>query len=281
MIRRIVLPMFTVLIAALVATGCGAEDTAKGSDTGGKSAAKTSTPAPLKAGGDFLFCTDVPYPPAEYLEGDTFVGYEVDIVKEVGKRLGVNATFQKTGFDGIIAALQTKKCDGIISSMNSTEERKKAVDFVDYMMVGQSLLVPAGKAADITSLESLAGETVAVQVGTTLKDTIEKASADLDEPITVQTFPDAGAAATALQTGKVDAFFTDSPVAADYVNKRPDVYAFGGEPIDPLPVGIAIRKTDTELRDAVQKAIDDMYEDGTMKKILDKWNAADFMLEKM
>lgn len=279
MTRRLAMIAFSLLAASLVAAGCGSDSDSK-SDSKSSSKSAGSTPAPLKANGDFLFCTDVPYPPAESQEGSKFVGYEIDIAAEVGRRLGVTVSFQKTGFDGIIAALQSKKCDAIISSMNSTPERKKQVDFVDYMSVGQSLLVPADTAADITDLSDLGGKVVAVQLGTTLKDAIDKVNKTISgDPIKVQSFPDAGAAATAVQTGKVDAFFTDSPVAADYVNKQPDTFGFGGEPIDPLAVGIALRKTDTELVKATQNAIDDMYEDGTMKQILTKWKATDFMLD--
>ena len=271
--RALAVVCVAVLMAAVFA-GCGSSDSSSSSGSDGK------TPAPLKSGGDFLFCTDVPYAPAEYQEGSKFVGYEIDIATEVGKRLGVKATFQKTGFDGIIAALQAKKCDAIISSMNSTAERKKQVDFVDYMSVGQSLLMAADDAADVTSLAELGGKTVGVQVGTTLKDAIDSTNKTLSgDKIEVQSFPDAGAAAAAVQTGKVDAFFTDSPVAADYVNKHPKDFAFGGEPIDPLPVGIAIRKSDKDLSAAVQKAVDEMYSDGTMKTLLDTWKAGDFALE--
>ena len=274
--HRFTTALAAVLVAALATTGCGSSSDSDSKASGGGG----STPAPLKAGGDFLFCTDVPYPPAEYLEGSKFVGYEVDIANEVGKRLGVTATFQKTGFDGIIAALMTKKCDGIISSMNSTDERKKQVDFVDYMSVGQSLLVPTAMSGKVATLDDLAGKTVAVEVGTTLKDALDAFNDKTDgDKLVIKTFPDNGAAAAAVQGGDVDALFIDSPIASDFVKKQPDIFAYGGSPIDPLPVGIAIRKDDTDLSAAVQKAIDGMYSDGTMKKILDKWSASDFMLE--
>lgn len=276
MMRRFATPLAAIAMAAIVATGCGSssKSTTKSSGGGG------STPAPLKAGGDFLFCTDVPYAPAEYQEGSKFVGYEVDIAKEVAKRLGVTATFQKTGFDGIIAALQSKKCDGIMSSMNSTPERKKQVDFVDYLSVGQSLLIPTASKDKIASLEDLNGKTVAVEVGTTMKDALDAFNKTTSgEKIVIKTYPDNGAAAAAVQGGDVDAFLLDSPIAADFVNKQPEIFTLGGAPIDPAAVGIALRKTDTKLSAAVQKAIDDMYADGSMGKILDTWKIADFKLE--
>jgi len=278
--RRLSALFLTLLAAALLTAACGDDENDSGGASGSSSTAASDTPAPLKAGGDFLFCTDVPYPPAESQVGSDFEGYEIDIAREVSDRIGVEAQFQKTGFDGIIGALNAKQCDGIISSMNSTDERKKEVNFVDYMEVGQSLLVPADDADEVTDLTDLGGQTVAVQTGTTLGDAIKAANEDIEgEKISLKSFPSAQDAVSALSADQVDAFFTDSPVAADYVNKQPDAFAFGGEPVDPLPVGIALRKSDTDLRDAVQDAVDAMYEDGTMKKLLDKWKVADFMLE--
>jgi polar amino acid transport system substrate-binding protein len=269
----------------MVAVGCGSDDKKSDSNSGsgGKKASEFTTPPPLEQDGEFLFCTDVPYPPAEYLEGSKFVGYEIEIAEEVARRVGTTASFQKTGFDGIIAALQGKKCDGIISSMNVTEEREKQVAFVKYMVIGQSIMATPDLATDVKTLEDLAGKTVAVQVGTTLKDRIEEVNTDLEDAgkdsIEVKIFPDAGAAANALRANKVDAFFADSPVVADYIGKDPKSFAFAGEPVDPLPVGIALRLDDKELQEAVQKAVDDMYEDGAMMEILAKWKIKDFALD--
>jgi polar amino acid transport system substrate-binding protein len=273
-----------LLIATAIAAGCGGDDS--GDDDNGSSkdsgSSTVSTPAPLEEGGEFVVCTDVPYPPAEFLEGDEYVGYEIDLMNEIAERLNTTATYEKTLFDAIIPALQSKKCDAIISSMNVTPEREEEVSFVPYMEVGQSLMVTTGEGEGIETLDDLAGRSVAVQVGTTLKTALDDKSKELEgageDPIDVQTFPDAGAAAAALKTDRVDVFFGDSPVVADYVVKDEESFEFAGEPIDPLPVGIALRKEDTELQEAIQTALDDMYEDGTVEDLLSRWNVEDFML---
>lgn len=286
MFRRLAATSLIVGSALLLAAGCGSDDDGDGGSSGtSDSASKIATPEPLEAGGEFVVCTDVPYPPAEYLDGDTFVGYEIDIMTEVAKRLGTTAEYEKTLFDAIIPSLQAKKCDAIISSMNVTPERQKQVRFSEYLTIGQSLMVPKGDEDSVASLDDLAGMSVAVQVGTTLKDALDAKSDELEgsgaKAIDVQTFPDAGAAAAALATDKVDVFFADSPVVADYINKQPDQFAFAGEPIDPLPVGIAVRTADTRLNDAITDAIHDMYEDGAMAKILEKWKIEDFGLDEV
>ena len=280
-LRRLFVLLALVIATAAIAAGCGSDsdDDGGGSNTG-TNADGVSTPAPLEADGEFLFCTDVPYPPAEFLEKDgSFAGYEVEMAEEIAERIGTDAEFQKTGFDGIIAALLADKCDAIVSSMNVTPEREKEVAFVEYMTIGQAVAVGPDDEGSIESLEDLGGKTVAVQVGTTLKDAIDKANADLDDKIELKTYPDAGAAALALQKGDVDAFFADAPVVADYVGKDPESFAIGGTQIDELPAGIALRKGDTELQEAVQDAVDEMYADGTMLDIFEKWNVDEFVLE--
>ena len=272
--RRSLAMIATVAAAALLAVGCGSDD----EDTTGSADSDTTTPAPLEAGGDWVICTDVPYPPAEFQEGSEFKGYEVEMGEEIAKRMGVEAVFQKTGFDGIIGALLANKCDAIISSMNVTEERAAQVSFVEYMTIGQAVAVAPENEGKIQSLEDLAGMTVAVQLGTTRGAAIAEANKTLDPKIDVKSYPDAGAAASALQTDKVDAFFSDAPVVADYVNKQPDAFAIGGTQIDELPAGIALRPDDEELIDAVQDAIDAMYEDGTIEDIFAEWNVDDFLL---
>jgi polar amino acid transport system substrate-binding protein len=268
-----------VCAAALIAVGCGSDDSDSDSGSSSSSDTDVTTPEPLEAGGDMVICTDVPYPPAQFQEGSEFKGYEVEMGEEVAERLGVTAVHQKTGFDGIIGALLANKCDAIISSMNVTPEREEQVAFVEYMNIGQAVAVAPEDEGTIESLDDLAGKTVAVQLGTTLGAAIDEANKSLDEKIEVRSFPDAGAAAAALKTDKVDAFFSDAPVIADYVNKDPESFAMGGTQIDVLPAGIAMRPGDTELVEAVQDAIDAMYEDGTLEEIFAKWKVDDFLLD--
>jgi polar amino acid transport system substrate-binding protein len=230
--------------------------------------------AAQRAAGTLVFCSDMTYPPEEFLVGSTPTGSDIEIGKEIAKRIGRTAQFSNTGFDGIIAALLGKKCDAIISGMNDTPQRRKQVSFVDYLSVGQSLMVKTGNPLHIAKLTDLSGRSVSVEVGTTNRDFLVAQSKKFTKAgkkaIDVVTFPHDTDAAAALATGKVDAYFGDSPVVAYYISKN-KTFAFGGSPINPIPVGIAIRKSDAALRSSVQKAVKAMYADGAMKKILAKW----------
>jgi len=243
--------------------------------------ASTSTHAQA-SGGTLTFCSYITYPPEEFYQGTKPAGSDIDIGTEIAKRMGKTAKFDNTGFDGIIAALLAKKCDAIISGMNDTAARRKQVNFVDYLSVGQSLMVKKGNPAHITNLSSLAGRTVSVEVGTTNKDFLDQESKKLQKQgkkaIKVQAFPKDTDAAAALKTGRVNAYFGDSPVVAYYIGKDPS-FAFAGSPVNPIPVGIAIRKSDTATFTGVKKAVNAMYTDGTMKRILAKWKMSAFAIK--
>jgi polar amino acid transport system substrate-binding protein len=237
-------------------------------------AASAVTPPPaIKSAGKIVFCSDMTYPPEESLQGTTAVGSDIDIGNAVAAQMGVKASFANTTFDSIIAALLTKKCDAVISGMNDTAERRKQVAFVDYLKVGQSLLVKSGNPEHISTLADVSGKTVSVESGTTDRDFLAAESAKLvkagKKPVNIKTFPKDTDAAAALKAGRVDAYFGDSPVAVYYAD-RDKSFAIGGEPIAPIAIGIAIRKGDP-LGPAVQKAMNALYANGTIKKIAAKW----------
>lgn len=270
-----------VLLCSLTAAGCGGSSNKSSATTNATTTsgggASIQAPAAIKSAGKLVFCSDITYPPEEsYKSGTTTPeGSDIDIGTYIAKKMGVTAKFDNTGFDGIIAALLAKKCDAIISGMNDTPERKKQVAFVDYLKVGQSFMVKSGNPENITGLPSLAGKRASVETGTTNKDFLDAQSKTLQtqgkKAIKVVSFPKDTDAANALKTGKVDAYFGDAPVVAYYIEKDPKSFAIGGTPVNPISIGIAIRKSDTELQAAVKQAIKDIYADGTMDKILVKW----------
>src|SRR5439155_6384134 len=97
----------------------------------------------------------------------TPIGSDIEIGAELARRMGVKAEFANTGFDGIIAALLSNKCDAIISGMNDTPERAKQVSFAHYLSVGMSIMVPKGNPKGIHQQLDLCGHTAGGQIGTT------------------------------------------------------------------------------------------------------------------
>jgi len=281
--KTFVLAGAIVLLLALAGSGCGGSSNKSSESTTTTTAgngASITAPASVSSAGKLVFCSDITYPPEEsYKQGTTTPeGSDIDIGNYIAEKMGVKARFDNTGFDGIIAALLAKKCDAVISGMNDTPERRKQVAFVDYLKVGQSFMVKKGNPEHITGLDSLAGKSASVETGTTNKDFLDAQSKRLTsqgkKAIKVVTFPKDTDAANALRTGRVDAYFGDAPVVAYYIEKTPDAFSLGGTPVNPISIGIAINKSNTELQSAVTKAIDMIYSDGTMDTILIRWKLA-------
>ena len=273
----------TAVLLALLAAGCGGssnKSAATTTTTSAGSGAAITAPASIASAGKLVFCSDITYPPEESYKAGTTTpeGSDIDIGNYIAEKMGVKARFDNTGFDGIIAALLAKKCDAVISGMNDTPERRKQVAFVDYLKVGQSFMVKKGNPENINGIDSLAGKSASVETGTTNKDFLDAQSKRLKaagkQGIKVVTFPKDNDAANALRTGKVDAYFGDAPVVAYYIEQTPDAFALGGTPVNPISIGIAINKSNTELQAAVKKAIDMIYSDGTMDTILTRWKLA-------
>jgi polar amino acid transport system substrate-binding protein len=281
--KTFVLAGAIVLLLAFAGSGCGGSSNKSSESTTTTTAgsgASITAPASIASAGKLVFCSDITYPPEEsYKQGTTTPeGSDIDIGNYIADKMGVKARFDNTGFDGIIAALLAKKCDAVISGMNDTPERKKQVAFVDYLKVGQSFMVKKGNPENITGIDSLAGKSASVETGTTNKDFLDAQSKRLTsqgkKAIKVVTFPKDTDAANALRTGRVDAYFGDAPVVAYYIEKTPDAFSLGGTPVNPISIGIAINKSNTELQSAVTKAIHLIYADGTMDTILTKWKLA-------
>jgi polar amino acid transport system substrate-binding protein len=281
--KTFVLAGAIVLLLAFAGSGCGGSSNKSSESTTTTTAgsgASITAPASIASAGKLVFCSDITYPPEEsYKQGTTTPeGSDIDIGNYIADKMGVKARFDNTGFDGIIAALLAKKCDAVISGMNDTPERRKQVAFVDYLKVGQSFMVKKGNPENITGIDSLAGKSASVETGTTNKDFLDAQSKRLTsqgkKAIKVVTFPKDTDAANALRTGRVDAYFGDAPVVAYYIEKTPDAFSLGGTPVNPISIGIAINKSNTELQSAVTKAIAMIYADGTMNTILTKWKLA-------
>ena len=155
-----------VIAGALGATGCGSDDGGGASSSGSTStAAKAAATVPSSAlvqPGQLQFCSDISTPPLEsYGPGHKPQGSDIDIGTEIAKRLNLKVVWKNTAFAGIIPALTSRNCDAVLSQLFDKPERRKVVDFVDYMRSGQALLVPKGNPKGVQGLGDLCGMKVA------------------------------------------------------------------------------------------------------------------------
>lgn len=279
-------PFLTLLLGSLAAAGlafaaCGGGDD---DDSGGSSAPDlvsanvactdlgVTAPARIRAAGKFVVASDLSYAPMEFVRAGTNepIGADIDLARCIAEAWGVTLEVQNTSFDVIIAALTSKKADVIMSSMTVTEERKQQVDFVEYLIAGSGILVKSGNPEKIATIEDLCGKTVAIQVGTIQIDEAEEQNAKCAQRIKISTFEQNTDAISAVATGRADAALMDFPVAA-YGARQVKGTQVVGEQYNTAPYGIAVRKDDAEVRDALQQALVQMRQRGKYDAILNYW----------
>jgi polar amino acid transport system substrate-binding protein len=271
-------------LASLVAcsdSGNGGGATPSGGASSGTQAA-VQPPAEVASAGALIFCSDLAFPPMESTDANSQpIGADIDVGDAIAQQMGVKAEFDQTGFDGIIAALLSKKCDAIISGMNETPERAQQISFVRYMRSGSVFLVPKGNPLGIHETMDVCGKTAGGQVGSTNYDIVVQLSKDCEAAgkpaIDAIAFKEDPLGVTALKTGRIDAYETDAAPGTYYVSQDPDL-EIGVDNINPLYVAIGLRKDDPELQTALQQAVDNLYADGTMLSILQKWELDQYAL---
>jgi polar amino acid transport system substrate-binding protein len=271
----------TTTTAVTPTTGTGGFDVSK---VQADPAINAMLPANIKSAGTMKVASDIPYPPWEMFVGTTSqaTGFDYDLSQAVAAKMGIKADFVETKFDSIILSLQSGKNDVAMSDMYDNKTRQKTLDFVDYANDGTSILVAKGNPKKITTLDSLAGQTVGCEKGTTqaaLLDNLNKTLTAAGKPaMTINQYPDQPSALLAVKSGKVVGDLTDHSTA-EYIAASQgggndfEVVADPAAPngYEAQLVGAGILKTNTQLRDAFQKALQALIDDGTYKQIIDKY----------
>lgn len=221
-----------------------------------------------RLGSKLRVAIDASYPPMEFEKDGQPQGFDVEYADALAKALGLQVEYVVSDWSGIIAGLSSNRYELIISSMNITEERKKEVDFVEYIKMYQVFVCRSGvvvkREADLKDLK------VAVQTDTTSSSWVEasmKRGSGIKE---IKAFPTATDAFAALNAAQVDLIVIDEPVGKYYARLSPNL-SVTGTALEAEPVGIALKKNDPELKDAVQKAVDELRSKGQTKAIAEKW----------
>jgi len=262
-----------VLSIALVITGCGTKKDTKVEEP--QEETKDSSWERVEKEGKIVAGLDDNYPPMGYRDDKgNLIGFDIDMGKEISKRLGVEIVWQPTAWDGVVASLKAKKFDVIISGMTVTEERKKEVNFAGpYIFAAQAVCVKAGNDT-IKTNDDLAGKVVGTQNGSTgykiCQDLMKEGK--IKE---IKGYQDYTLAFQDLKIGRLDAIVSDNYVIAGYIKNMPGEFKFTGEFFEGETNGIAVRKEDVELYNKLDQAIKDMILDGTLAQISEKWLGGD------
>ena len=253
-----------------------------------------------------VIATEGSYAPWNFTEADgTLVGYEIDVASEMCKRANLDCTMSAQPWDGIIPSLNAKKFDAIMSGMNSTAKRREAIAFsrsyaeapngIGVSLEGPLANLPGkGQRFNIVTereeflkvLEQLKpllqGKVVGIQTASIHATFLEDY---LKGVVTVQEYKSTEQRDLDLSAGRLDAIFTSlSSMEATF--KKPEFKTYGN--VGPLLAGgvfgdgvsVGLRKDDTELKAAFDKAINEMLADGTMKALSEKWFKTDYTPKK-
>jgi polar amino acid transport system substrate-binding protein len=236
-------------------------------------------PTNLVRPGTITFLSDTTYPPQESIDPATqqAVGFDIEIAQAVALKMGLTATIQKTDTPQLVGALLAKKGDAIISALQITPDLQRQTALVAYFRAGQAILVRKGNPSGITVLSDLCGKIVSVQVQSPEENTIDELNGGTckDKKINKQVYPTDLQAVLILKQRGVDATLDDSPVAAYFVKQTPDQLEQAGGLFKTNPEGIAIDPKNGELLKAMQQAMMAIYQDGTYRQILTRWNLLD------
>ena len=217
-------------------------------------------------------------PAAYFNDKNEWVGFDVDIAEEVVKRIGgymgknLKAERIKVNNKTRISFLTSDQIDMSVANMTHKRERDKTIDFsITYFFDGQKILAKKGK---FKSLNDFKGKKLASMQGTTSEKNAMELLKKLGDPNATKnviSFQDEAACFLALQQDKVAGWTTDSTILIGYAAKEPGKYELVGDFFSSEPYGIGVQQNDSDWRDAINFALQDMWADGTYKKIYEKW----------
>ena len=221
---------------------------------------------------------DDSFPPMGFKdEKNEIVGFDIDLAKEVAKRLGREVEFKAIDWNSKEAELKSGRVDILWNGLDITDKRKENMLFSEPYMDNRQIVFVAknGKVA-VAGEADLAGKTIGTQSGGTTEEYFEnkpELKASMKE---VKYYPDYINAFMDLENGRLDAVVGDEINGRYYISKHPDEIQAIDTVIGTVSqFGIAFRKDDQKLRDEVQKVFDEMKADGTVAKISEKWFAKD------
>lgn len=265
--RPIALVLVVLFVLGALLAGCGKQAAAPATAPQG-SVPSSTTPYvdQIKKAGVLTIGTSPDYPPFESLDPqNNVVGFDIDLMNEVAKSLGVKVQIVQMGFDGLIAALQAKKFDVMAAGVSITPERQQVVDFTTPYLVGKdALVVNKDWTKPVTGLQDFAGFTIAAQIGTVQADAAKKVP-----NVKVKEYNLFTEAATAVASKQADAVYLNEAVGKAFVAANPNLKIAAELPAK--DTAFAVRKDTPDLTQAINKALDQMKQDGRFDALVAKW----------
>ena len=298
--KKAVAMMMTAAMGMAVLAGCGSSSSAAPASSAASEAASTVSEAPASSAvseagsavsevsaaseasaaettGEYKLATDgvltmgtnATFPPYEYYEGDKIVGIDAEISQAIAEKLGLTLEIVDMDFNSLVSAVQSGKIDISAAGMTVTEDRLQNVDFTDSYSTGVQVVIVT-EDSDIASVDDLTGKLIGVQDATTGHI---YCSDDFGEE-NVIAYNSGAMAVQALKDGKVDCVVIDQEPAKNFVAVNEGLKILDTEYVTE-DYAIAVAKENTALKDAINAAMAELKEDGTIQGILDKYISAE------
>ena len=217
------------------------------------------------------------FPPMGFRDDkNELVGFDIDLAKEAGKRLGLEVKFKAIDWSAKEAELSGKRVDVLWNGLTITEQRKANILFTKPYLENRQIIVVTEK-AEIKDKAGLAGKVVGVQDGSSAIEAVQKDEATAKSLKELKKFGDNVTALMDLSAGRLDALVVDEVVGRYYTAKKPGEYRVLEQHFGTEDYGIGTRKEDTELMAKIEKAMDEMKKDGSAAAISTKWFGKDII----
>lgn len=274
--RRSFLAAAGLTAAALALTACGGSASSTASSTASSAAsseaASTSAAAELTTveAGKLTMATNAAFPPYEMTtDAGEFEGIDIDTAKAIAEKLGLELQIDDMDFDAALLAVQQGKADMVMAGVTVTDERQNVMDFTDSYATGiQSIIVKED--SDIASVDDLAGKKIGTQRGTT---GYLYCSDDFGDE-NVVAYDNGLTAVQMLNNGQVDCVVIDNAPAKEFIAANPGLKLLDTAYVEES-YAIGIGKGNTELKDAINTALEELKADGTLQAIVDKYITAE------
>ena len=226
--------------------------------------------------------TNAEFEPFESLDADgNYVGFDIDLINAIAEKIGYEIEFDNMEFDGVLAAVSSGSCDIGLSGLTVNAKRAKSVDFSKaYYQTAQLLIVAANDTYFTgTTKEDLDKQLEGKKIGACSGYTGEsyaKGNADWNFPgikdANVKVYENLSLAISDLKNGNLDAILMDGPVAKEAAAQNKDVAKVIDVPLTVEDYAIAIQKGNDELKESIDKAIQELIDAGEVQKLYDKYD---------
>ncbi|MBU8880488.1 basic amino acid ABC transporter substrate-binding protein [Bacillus sp. FJAT-29790] len=263
--------LFTlVMIFTLILAACGSSQTSNGSNSNGEKPANNESNESDKEKKKLKIGTDAHYPPFQSIENGVIVGFDADLLVELGKETGYEYEYVNLGWEPLFLEVKDGISDFGLSAITISDDRKQTYDFsVPYFLSTNKILVSEG--SDIKSIADLEGKVVAIQNGASGQAALDKVLGK-NNP-NVKKFENNGLVIMELASGGADAAVADNATLEEYVKKNPDqklVVVEDKEGFDNEFYGMMFQKG-SPLKAEIDAALTKLIDNGTYAEIYEKW----------